>query len=346
MSTLARRLVGLSATALVVAAVPTVAVYRKEMRSARERVHGHSQLVASPYGAIEFSQGGSGPHVLVVHGSGGGFDQGELMVRAVLGADVHWIAPSRFGYLRSTFHVGATFDEQAHAYASLLDHLGIERVAVVALSHGGPSALLFAALHPARVTSLTLISAGVASSDDAGQEQANRQGNALAWIFQQDYRYWAMTTAFRRRFLGVMGVSDEVIDRLTPDQRRLADEVIDSMNPVSLRSAGVRFDNQAVLPNERIATIRAPTLIVHAKDDTLQRFRHAEFAAATIRGARLVGFERGGHLLMAVEQQAIRALIEAHIAAHAHGESPRSQESSSTDDVAHRNTHGATEARP
>ena len=151
--------------------------------------------------------------MLVVHGSGGGFDQGELMVHAVLSERVHWIAPSRFGYLRSTVQAGATFDEQAHAYAYLLDHLGIDRVAVVALSHGGPSALLLAALHPERLTSLTLISAGVASSSDASQQQANRQGDALTWIFQRDYRYWAITTAFRRRFLGVMGVSRDVVVR-------------------------------------------------------------------------------------------------------------------------------------
>jgi pimeloyl-ACP methyl ester carboxylesterase len=292
------------------------------MLSAHERVQGHSQLLASPYGDIEFTDGGSGPHVLVVHGSGGGFDQGELMVRAVLGDRVHWIAPSRFGYLRSTFHAGATFDEQAHAYAYLLDHLGIDRAAVVALSHGGPSALLFAALHPERVTSLTLISAGVASSSDAGQQQANRQGDTLTWLFQRDYRYWAITTAFRRRFLGVMGISRDVIERLTPDQRRLADQVIEFMNPVSLRAAGVRFDNQAAMPNDRIAAIRAPTLIVHAKDDTLQRYRNAEFAAATIPGARPVGSERGGHLPMAVEQSTIRGLLEADIVEHTHPDTP------------------------
>jgi 2-hydroxy-6-oxonona-2,4-dienedioate hydrolase len=310
-----RLLVGLGA-ATVVAGVWTAALYRRDMRSAHARVVGHSQIGPSRYGDIEFSQGGTGPHVLVVHGSGGGFDQGQLMVEAVLNNRVHWIAPSRFGYLRSTFHPGATFDDQAHAYVQLLDHLGIDRVAVVALSHGSPSALLLAALHPERVTSLTLISAGVASSGDAGQQQANRQGDALTWIFQRDYRYWAISTAFRRRFLGVMGVSRDVIDRLTPEQRQLADRLIEHMNPVSLRAAGVRFDNQAAMPNDRIAAIRAPTLIVHAKDDTLQRYRNAEFAAATIPGARLVSFERGGHLLMAVEQQAIRALLDAHIAEH------------------------------
>ena len=65
------------------------------------------------------------------------------------------------------------------------------------------------------------------------------------------------------------------------------------------------------MPNERIAAIRAPTLIVHARDDTLQRFHNAEFAAAAIPGARLVPFERGGHLLMAVEQSEVRRLIDA-----------------------------------
>ena len=299
--------------AALAATIAVRASYRRAMRAASMRVDGSSQLTPSPYGDIEFSVGGSGSPVLVIHGSGGGFDQGELMVRAVLGDRYRWICPSRFGYLRSTFHAGATFEDQAHAYAWLLDQLHLDRVAVVALSHGGPSALFFAALHPARVTSLTLISAGVASSDDAAQRRASRQGDALTWLFQRDYRYWAMTSACRRQFLQVMGASGEVIERLTPDARRLADEVIDGMNPVSRRAAGVRFDNQAALPNERIADIRAPTLVVHAKDDTLQRFRNAEFAAAMIPGARLVSFERGGHLVMAVEQAAIQALVQRHI---------------------------------
>ena len=93
--------------------------------------------------------------------------------------------------------------------------------------------------------------------------------------------------------------------------------MIDFMNPVSLRSAGVTFDNTAAMPNERIAAIRAPTLILHAKDDTLQLYRNAEFAAATIPGARLTSFDRGGHLVMAVEQKGIQTLIEEHVLAHA-----------------------------
>ncbi|HEX4954824.1 MAG TPA: alpha/beta hydrolase [Thermoanaerobaculia bacterium] len=305
------------AIALLLALVAVWAAYRRDMRRAYARVQGASSVLPSPYGNIEYTQGGTGPAVLVIHGSGGGFDQGELVARAALGDGFHWIAPSRFGYLRSTFHAGATFDDQAHAYAHLLDHLGIDKAAVLALSHGGPSALLFAVLHPERVSSLTLISAGVASSTDSAQAQANRQGDALKTIFERDLTYWTLTRAARKRFLTIMGASPEVAAGLTPEQRQLVDQLIDFMNPVSLRSAGAAFDNQAAMPNERIAAIRAPTLILHAEDDTLQLVRHAEVAAATIPGAERVRFERGGHLLLAVEQTAIRTRVREHVLAHA-----------------------------
>jgi pimeloyl-ACP methyl ester carboxylesterase len=253
----------------------------------------------------------------VIHGSGGGYDQGELIVQAFLDNRFHWIAPSRFGYLRSTFHDGATFDDQAHAYAALLDHLGIEKVAVVALSHEENSALLFAALYPEQVSSLTLVSVGVVPPPSGDQTQADRKGSTLTTIFKHDWLYWGMTRLFKKQFMGLMGATDAVIAELTPGQQELVDRIIEEMNPVSPRSAGVVFDNRATLPGDRIAAIQAPTLILHATDDTLQPFHNAEFAAATIPGARLMRFERGGHLLMAVEQATIRAAVQKHILDHA-----------------------------
>lgn len=305
-----------TAIGLILAMVLVCAAYFWDMNRAYERVSGKSTVIPSPYGDIEFTEGGSGPDVLVIHGSGGGYDQGELLAQAVLGEQFHWITPSRFGYLRSTYHEGATFDDQAHAYAYLLDQLGIKKVAVVAVSHGGPSALLFALLYPERVSSLTLISCGVASSASQDQVQANQKGEMLTTIFKYDPLYWAITKLFRRQLMELMGANDAVIANLTSGQRELVDQVIDYMNPVSLRSAGAALDNKATMPNERIAAIRAPTLIFHAKDDTLQLYHNAEFAASTIPGARLISFERGGHLLMAVEQPTIRMVTQKHILDH------------------------------
>ena len=105
--------------------------------------------------------------------------------------------------------------------------------------------------------------------------------------------------------------------RLAPGQRQLVDQVIDFMNPAEARFAGVELDNRAAMPDARIAGIRVPTLVVHATDDTLQLYRNAAFAASTIPNARLLRFERGGHLLIAVEQPRVRAEVQAFIRAHA-----------------------------
>jgi 2-hydroxy-6-oxonona-2,4-dienedioate hydrolase len=294
----------------------TTTAYRRDMQHAYARIAGRSLVIASPWGDIEYTDQGDGAPVLVVHGSGGGFDQGELLGAAVLGQGLRRITPSRFGYLRSTFHAGATFDDQAHAYAHLLDHLGVERVAVVAFSHGGPSALLFALLHPTRVSSLTLLSAGVASSSEVEHRRADSQGQALMTIFRYDLAYWAVTKAMPGRLLTLMGASDEVIAALRPDQRDLVDELIAGMNPAAPRAAGAAFDHDAAMPNDRIAAIRAPTLIVHARDDTLQPFTNAQFAARTMADTQLVAFERGGHLVVATQRAVVREAVLTHVAHH------------------------------
>lgn len=313
------RILRWAAIGLILAMIVVSAAYLWDMNRSYERISGKSKVIPSPYGEIEFSEGGSGPDVLVIHGSGGGYDQGELLAQATVGGKFHWIAPSRFGYLRSTFHDGATFEDQARAYAYLLDQLGIKKVAVVALSHGGPSALLFAMFYPERVSSLTLVSCGVASSNETAQLDANQKGDTLTAIYKYDPLYWAVTKIFRSQFLQLLGASDAVIASLNPEQKELVDRVVDYMNPVSLRSAGVFFDNRAKMPNERIAAIKAPTLIFHATDDALQLYRNAQFAEATISGSRLVSFQRGGHLLLAVEEPTIKNQTEKHILEHVNG---------------------------
>ena len=211
---LKRILIGIG-LGLVVIVVFGSFVYLWDIDQCYKRVQATGTIVPSPYGDIEYTSGGSGPDVLVIHGAGGGYDQGELLVQAVLGDNFHWITPSRFGYLRSTFYSGATWDDQAHAYACLLDKLGLKKVAVIALSQGGPSALLFAVLYPERVSSLTLISCGVSSSATADQAQANKKGDILKMIFQHDFLYLSTTKLFKKQFMGLMGAPDVVVTSLT-----------------------------------------------------------------------------------------------------------------------------------
>jgi 2-hydroxy-6-oxonona-2,4-dienedioate hydrolase len=308
----------LRGTALLLATLFLVGTgsYLLDMRRAYDRIRGKSSVIPSPFGDIEYSMGGSGPPVLVIHG-GGGFDQGELLAEALLGDQVGWIAPSRFGYLGSAIPDGATWDEQAHAFAFLLDHLGIHRTAVVAMSQGGPSALLLAALHPDRVSSLTCLSCGVVASTSADQGDANRMGNRLRMVFARDFTYWLFAKFFRQPLMGMLGANRAARAEMRPGDRALVERIIQYMNPAAPRSAGVVMDNTATLPGERIAAITAPTLIVHASDDLLQLPHNAEFAARVIPGARLMSFETGGHLVMVVQRDSIGAAVREHILTHA-----------------------------
>lgn len=292
-------------------------IYRGEMRRARRRLLGRSSLLPSPYGDIEYAVAGHGTiDVLVVHGAAGGWDQGELIAAAVLDERFRWIAPSRFGYLRSGCPPEASADDQAHAFAFLLDHLHIDRVAVVAMSAGGPSALLFAVHYPQRVSSLTLLSCGVAPSSSEEQVAADRRGKALARICRSDLAFWLTTRLFRKSLRRLMGIAPADVLTHGVDELQWIDRVVAEMQPASLRARGVALDHEARLPGRRISAIEAPTMIVHAKDDALQLYRNAVFALVLIPHARLLSFDTGGHLVLATKRATVRVAVEQHILGH------------------------------
>ncbi len=240
---------------------------------------------------------------------------GEIVVRSVLENEFSWIAPSRFGYLRSTFNDGATFEDQAKAYAFLLDHLGVKKVAVSHCPMGGLRLCCSQPCIPNASPPLPWSPAGwrhpARTVRPGGQKRRPVGGHVQTGSF-----LLGLTRFFRKQFIGLMGANLEVFNALSPEQRDLVDQVIDYMNPSSLRSAGANFDNKAKLPGERIVAIKCPTLVLHARDDMLQLFHNAEYAQRHIASARLVSFDRGGHLLMIVEQEILQKEIKMHILEH------------------------------
>src|SRR5215208_6881545 len=149
------RYVVLLAILLVIGLVVFVAVtyprFRADIQPNRERLLTGSDIVTTEeFGDIEYAVQGKGLPVLLVHGAGGGYDQGLLIGENYVGDGHRFIAPSRFGYVRSSIPENGSPAAQADAYAALLDTLGVERVAVVGFSDGGPSALQFALRYPER----------------------------------------------------------------------------------------------------------------------------------------------------------------------------------------------------
>lgn len=79
--------------------------------------------------------------VLVIHGAGGGFDQGRLVAETMVGGGFTWISVSRFGYLQSDLPDDSSTAAQAEAFADALDRIGVNRVGILAISGGAPPAL-------------------------------------------------------------------------------------------------------------------------------------------------------------------------------------------------------------
>ncbi len=132
--------------------------YKEEKQSARNRLQAESQLYQTSAGVIEAALIGQGNSILISHGSGGGYDMG-LWLAHLIGGQFQYIAPSRFGYLRSPLPPKPTPETQADTFAALLDTLNVDSTTIIGLSAGGASALQFALRHPGRCHGLIMLSA-------------------------------------------------------------------------------------------------------------------------------------------------------------------------------------------
>ena len=145
---LRKLLLGLLAVILAVLVWITVA-YFSWLSDTASRMEAGSSIVATPSGEMEYALwGDSGPVLLFLHGTPGGYDQVADFGPAAMAKGYRMLAPSRPGYLRTPLGVGSTPVEQADASADLVRTLGIDRVTVIGLSGGGPSALEFSLRHP------------------------------------------------------------------------------------------------------------------------------------------------------------------------------------------------------
>jgi pimeloyl-ACP methyl ester carboxylesterase len=283
--------------------------YQREMRAAEARLLARSEMAKAGHDYIEYAVQGEGAPVLLLHGAGGGFDQGLLLGKLVLGDGYRLVSVSRYGYLRSPISESASIKTQAALYKSLLDHLNIPKVIVLGGSAGGPSAMQFANDFPERTSALILISA-VSEPPVPGDKPSAIVG-IIHLIQQSDYAYWLVAKFMQPTILNFMGIPAPVYSRFTPVQKQIAQEMLDTMHPMTKRYAGTMNDDE-MIQRHRVPTdkISAPTLILHAKDDSLVSYQHAEHAHEAIKLSRLIFFETGGHALLAQMDAARRNVKE------------------------------------
>jgi len=275
--------------------VLTYTRYLDEIKSAQRKVLAGGQIIETPLGSVEYVCSGEGPPVLIVHGGGGGYDQG-LHIARVLGGGFRWIAMSRFGYLRTPVLGDGSPEAQADAYAALLDVLDIPKAAIIGVSAGGPSSIQFALRHPNRCTALVLVSA----ITQRFSMQGNLHLGAFRWAFKQEFITWLSIKIASPIFLTAAGIPLSHQRRLTRKDFEAIESFKSTLVPISPRAEGLLTDIQQALALERypLENIIVPTLVLHAADDPVVKLAHADFSSNTIPGAERVIFPSGGHLLL------------------------------------------------
>lgn len=307
---------------LVVAGVTIYLSFAADMRKAYAAITGRSAIVETAAGPIEYAEAGTGPDLLTIHGAGGGFDQGLDNAASMLGTGFHLVSPSRFGYLATPAPQDVSPAAQADAHAALLDALDIERAVILGVSAGTRSALELALRHPDRVSALVLVVPATYAADMVPLEtQREADFPFVLWLVNAgaDFAWWALEHVSPDTLIRFIGVPPELVHDASPAEQEAVMTMVRSIEPLSARFAGINIDSNPDLTERPLESLAVPTLLITARDDLFNTWPSAEYAAAHIPGARLIVYERGGHLLVghgeAVRKEIADFLAEAGVAA-------------------------------
>lgn len=297
------------ALALVIAVVLVAALvlgsrFERDLSIAAERAVQGSVMVDTRCGPIEVQQAGDGIPLLMIHGSGGGHDQGMAWARPLVQQGVRVIAMSRFGYLRTPRPADASPEAQADAHICLLDALGVAKAAIVGVSAGGPSAMQTAIRHPDRVSALVLvvpIAYKPGTVTDSAPPVSDDKDALLLRLLGSDVLFWTGLHFARDPLIRhVLATPPEQVAAASEQERARVNDMAERILPVSRRAEGLRDDTRLGkrLGPYALETIRAPTLIISARDDGFGTYASARYTASRIPGATFVGYDDGGHLLV------------------------------------------------
>lgn len=303
------------------------------MSTARQILPGVSltpRLLETALGPVEYDlTDGDGAVVLASHGGLGGVDQARLTLNWLDPAQYRLLSVSRSGYLGTPLASGQSFEAQADLFAALLDALGIEQVAVVMLSAGGPPGYQFAIRHPDRVWALVSIdsvsgyytmpeTAGVVTQTIVMSSAGMK---LMQWIGQKK-PVWLLREMLQGvGYYNAQQLQSQVDFTLrTQEALDFARGLIGTMNPYQPRLAGNANDMALFrqLKHVPVEQIGCPCLIIHGTHDADVKFYHGVYAYEHISGAERCWIEDGSHLGFwmspgaAAAQAAARAFLARH----------------------------------
>lgn len=272
----------------------------------------HSDHVALPEGRVRvITAGDHGPPVLLL--SGGGVDSATLSWRHLipdLAADHRVFAPDWPGQGRSTPWNGiADHDRLMRCVTEVLDHYGLDRVAVVGLSQGGALTLAYAVERPERVERLVALA-------PAGTISFPPVVHQVLWLTARSrlLNSTLPTRMFRTRegvarfartslFAGLVEDFDDVVDEI------MAEVAAHGAGSSDWQNHSIGFWRMNVDLRLRLGEISCPALFLQGDKDIGVRPRQTVEAAGRVPGARLELLEGNGHWLNRQSPERVNSLI-------------------------------------
>lgn len=260
--------------AVVLLGLAVRARYRRWIARVTRLASAESSMADTALGPVEYDDRGSGPGVLHFHGGNVGHN-GWFFLAHLVEAGHRLLTPDRPGYLGTPIENGGSPEQHADLAAALLDELGIERVAAVGISAGGPAAIQFAARYPDRVSALVLLSAISQQTGLTDDQTGSALGRLVMTPRYQNAAYYLINRAMHLMTAAAMRdlvrtettydarAGDQLIEQVLSDpaQKQQVLAMADAMVPALPRFAGVMndLDVQRRLEPLPFGDIQAPT---------------------------------------------------------------------------------------
>lgn len=261
---------------------------------------------------LYYETGGQGVPVVFVHGgfpslasTVNDFSRWNWSWENDFAAVFHFLCYDRRGCYRSACpEHGYDLENQALDLASLLDALHISSAHVIGSSAGGPIGLAFAALHPHRISSLTLAGtaldlfpSGDPISDLIRQLIAllEREGESAAFVQRPDGVETSLEPLWVVEEMQARGRYGEFQKR----EQRLTSLVQAMSEAERARAFAIELRSMQAYMRDDLANyarqVRCPALILHGSDDREVPLAWGEAMAERIAGARLQVLFGTGH---------------------------------------------------
>ena len=203
----------------------------------------------------------------------------------------------------------STLEERMDDVRAVMDAVGSERATLFGYSEGGPMCALFATTYPERTQALVMAGSYARHSyaEDYPFGETDEENQAFLDKLQQE---WGGPIGLE--FIAPTASHD-------PRFRNWWAKFLRGSASLTTASESARFGYQIDI-RHLLASIRVPTLILHARNDRSRSVENGRYLASSIPGAKLVELDTEDHLpAVGCPEQIIaeiRQLVTGHQQAH------------------------------